>query len=47
MASEVATQRKNLKEVIEQIINELRREFPNAEFLLEGETYDDEDAIIP
>lgn len=46
MAVEVATQRKSLKEVITQIINELSREFPNSEFLLEGETYDDEDAII-
>jgi hypothetical protein len=46
MVAEVATQRKSLKEVIEQIINELRGEFPNAEFLLEGETYNDEDAII-
>lgn len=46
MAVEVATRRKSLKEVIDGIINELHREFPNAEFLLEGETYDDEDAII-
>ena len=46
MVAEVATQRKSLKEVITQIINELSREFPNAKFLLESETYDDEDAVI-
>ncbi|MBM3236812.1 hypothetical protein FJZ31_11025 [Candidatus Poribacteria bacterium] len=46
MAAEVATKMKSLKEVIEQISNELSKEFPNAEFLLEGETYNDEDAII-
>ena len=37
---------KSLKEGIEQIINELRGEFPNAEFLLDDETYNDEDIII-
>ncbi len=46
MVAETATQRESLKEVMEQIINELREAFPNAEFLLEGETYNDEDAII-
>ena len=37
---------KSLKEGIEQIISELRGEFPNAEFLLDDETYNDEDIII-
>ena len=46
MASEVAIQRKSLKEVIEKIVAELSQEFPDAEFLLEGETYNNEDAII-
>ena len=46
MAAEVATKRKSLKEVIEKIVEKLSQEFPNAEFLLEGETYNDEDAII-
>ena len=46
MTAEVAIHRKSLKAVIEQIISELRGEFPNAEFLLDGETYHDEDAII-
>ncbi len=32
---------KSLKEGIEQIISELRGEFPNAEFLLDDETYTD------
>jgi len=46
MVAEVATQRKDLKEVIEKIVGKLSSEFPDAEFLLEGETYSDEDAII-
>ena len=46
MGAEVATQRKSLKEVIEKITAELCQEFPDAEFLLEAETYNDEDAII-
>jgi len=36
----------SLKEVIEKIIAKLSSEFPDAEFLLEGETYNDEDAVI-
>ncbi|MFQ6040927.1 MAG: hypothetical protein ACE5PV_08735 [Candidatus Poribacteria bacterium] len=35
-----------VSEIANQIIK-LSREFPNAEFILEGETYNDEDAIIP
>ncbi|MBC8461746.1 MAG: hypothetical protein H8D67_27560 [Deltaproteobacteria bacterium] len=46
MTAEIITQRESLKEVIEKIIKELREEFPNVEFLLEGETYNGEDAII-
>lgn len=41
-----ALEGKSLKEVIDQIIDELRGEFPNAEFLLDGEIYNDEDTII-
>ena len=46
MVPEVVTQGKSLKEGIEQIISELRGEFPDAEFLLDDETYNDEDIII-
>ncbi|MBI1924725.1 hypothetical protein HYR99_10780 [Candidatus Poribacteria bacterium] len=46
MVAEVVTQEKSLKACVEQMINELHGEFPHAEFLLEAETYSDEDAII-
>ena len=40
-----ALEGKSLKEVIDQIIDELRGEFPNAEFLLDGNGTDLSDGI--
>jgi hypothetical protein len=46
MAIEVADKRDSLEKVANQIIEKLRKEFPNAEYLINGEVYGDEAELI-
>ena len=46
MAIEVAEKKDSLENVANDIISQLRKEFPNAEYLINGEVYGAPTAII-